>query len=97
LLFLGTGYDNVAAASHAHAHAAGATVTRTARVLTFDNLGDDSSPDVRKTPSLERTAEKRVSLLPSVSGGFLRFSFVIFTAGPNNWFCRSYPACTFIA
>jgi hypothetical protein len=36
-------------------HSAGLTTAhsgeRAARVLDFDNLGDDSSPDIRKTPS----------------------------------------------
>jgi hypothetical protein len=82
---------NVAASSHAHD--VGAIETYTARVLTFNNLSDDSSPDVCKTPSPKRMIEKHVSPLPSVSGEFLHFSFTIFTAGPDNWFCRSYPAC----
>jgi hypothetical protein len=29
-----------------------------------------------------------------VSGEFLRFGFTIFTVGPDNFFCRSYPSCT---
>jgi hypothetical protein len=71
----------------------GAATTRIARVSAFDNLDDDSSPDVRKAPSPGKTIEKRVSPPPSVSGEFLRFSFTIFPMGPDNFFCRSYPAC----
>jgi hypothetical protein len=77
-----------------HAHAVGTTVTHTAQVPAFNNLGDDLSPDVCKTPSLEWTTEKRVSPSPSVSGELLLFSFMIFTVGPDNWFCRSSPACS---
>jgi hypothetical protein len=76
---------DVAISSHAHAH--------TARVPAFDNLDDDSTLDVHKTPSPERMTEKRVSPPPSASREFLRFSFTIFTVDPDNFFCRSYPAC----
>jgi hypothetical protein len=41
---------------------------RTACVMAFNNLGDDSFPDVRKTPSPKRTGEKRLAPLPSISG-----------------------------
>jgi hypothetical protein len=34
---------------------------RAARLVAFYNLGDDSSPDVRKTPSPKRTGEKTSS------------------------------------
>jgi hypothetical protein len=54
-------------------------------VLTFDNLGDDSSPDVREAPSLGTTMEKPVSPLPSASGEFLCFSFMILTVGPDDF------------
>jgi hypothetical protein len=47
-----------------------ATMTHTARVLTFDNPDDDSSPDVRKTPSPKKAGEKRTSPPPSMSGYF---------------------------
>jgi hypothetical protein len=48
-------------AASSHAHAMGTAVTHTARVSAFNNLGDDSSPDVREAPSLGRTMEKHVS------------------------------------
>jgi hypothetical protein len=83
---------DVAASSH-EPHAIGATTTCTTRVLAFDNLEDDSSPDVCKTPSPGKTIEKCVSAPPLVSGEFLCFSFMIFTVGPDNFFCRSYLAC----
>jgi hypothetical protein len=84
---------DVAAWSH-EPHATGFAVTRIARVMAFNNLSDDSSPDVHKTPSPGKMIEKCVCPPPLVSGEFLRFSFMIFTAGPDNIFCRSYPACT---
>jgi hypothetical protein len=68
-------------------------MTHTAGVSAFDNLDYDSSSDVRKTPSPRKIVEKPVSLPPSVSGEFLRFSFVIFTVGPDNFFCIFYLAC----
>jgi hypothetical protein len=58
-------------------HAMGTTMTCAARVSTFDNLGVDSSPDVRNTPSPEKTREKRASPTPLVSGEFLCFSFIL--------------------
>jgi hypothetical protein len=76
---------DVAISSHAHAHIA--------QVPAFDNLDDDSTLDVHKTPSPERMTEKRVSPQPSASREFLRFSFTIFTVDPDNFFCRSYPSC----
>jgi hypothetical protein len=76
-----------------HARTAGTTVTCTARVLAFDSLGDDSSSDVHEAPSPRRMMEKLVSPSPSLFGEFLRFGFVIFTLGPDNFFCRSYPSC----
>jgi hypothetical protein len=51
---------------------AGLTMTRAgervARVVAFDNLGDDSLPDVRKTPSPMRAGEKRATPPSSISG-----------------------------
>jgi hypothetical protein len=41
---------------------------RAAHVMAFNNLGDDSSPDVRNTPSPKRTREKRPAPPPSISG-----------------------------
>jgi hypothetical protein len=67
---------DVAAPSH-RPHAAGATTTHTARVLAFDNLDDDSSPDVHKTSSQEKTVEKHASPSPSISGEVLHFSFAL--------------------
>jgi hypothetical protein len=67
-------------------HATGIVTTRAARVPAFDNLDDDSSLDVRKTPSLVRTIERCASLPPSVSGEFLCFGFTFVTAGPDNCF-----------
>jgi hypothetical protein len=58
---------DVAALSH-KLHIAGIATIRGARVPTFDNLGDDSLPDVHKTPSPEKVGEKCASLLPSTSG-----------------------------
>jgi hypothetical protein len=65
-----------------HARVTGATATRTTRVLAFDNLSDDSSPDVREAPSPGKMMEKLVSPPPLVSGEFLHFSFVFFCCGP---------------
>jgi hypothetical protein len=78
-------------AASSHTRAAGTVATRTALVLAFNNLDDDSSPDVHVPPSPGKTMEQPGSPPPSVSSEFLRFSFVIFTAGPDNFFCRSYP------
>jgi hypothetical protein len=50
-----------------------------ARVPAFDNLGDDSSQDVHKTPSPKRTAEKRTCPLPSTFGEFLLFKLRLFS------------------
>jgi hypothetical protein len=53
---------DVAASSHGlHAGLTMTHVERTSRVPTFDNLSDDSSPDVRKTPSPRRVHEKCAS------------------------------------
>jgi hypothetical protein len=41
---------------------------RTAQVLAFDNLDDDSSSDVRETPSPKKVGGKRASPPPSTSG-----------------------------
>jgi hypothetical protein len=67
---------DVVASSHG-LHAMGVAATHAARVLAFNNLGDDSSLDVRKTPSPVKMVERRVSPLPSVSGEFLHFSFAL--------------------
>jgi hypothetical protein len=40
---------------------------RATRVPAFNNLGDDSSPDVRKTPSPKMVGERCASPLPSTS------------------------------
>jgi hypothetical protein len=80
-------------AASSHFRTVGTAMTHTARVSTFYNLSYDSSPDVHEAPSQEKTMEKLLSLPPSMSGEFLRFSFAIFTVGPDNFFCRSYPAC----
>jgi hypothetical protein len=69
------------------------TMTHAARVPTFNNLGDDSSPDVHKTPSPERMMEKPASPPAVVSGEFLLISFILFTTCLDDCFCRSYPAC----
>jgi hypothetical protein len=82
---------DVAASSH-EPHIAGAAVTHTAQVPAFNNLDDDSSLDVCKTPSPGKMIEKHMSPPPSVSGEFLCFSFMIFITGPDNFFRRSYPA-----
>jgi hypothetical protein len=81
-------------AASSHAHTAVAAMTHIARSPAFDNLGDDSSSDVREAPSLERAMEKPISPPPSMSGELLCFGFAIFTMGPDNFFCRSYPSCT---
>jgi hypothetical protein len=39
---------------------------RATRVAAFDNLGDDCSPDFRRTPSLKKAMEKSVAPLPSM-------------------------------
>jgi hypothetical protein len=61
---------DVAAPSHG-LHTAGLAMTHVehaARVLAFNILCDDSSPDVRKTPSPKKVGEKCASPLPSASG-----------------------------
>jgi hypothetical protein len=65
------------AASSQGLHAEGITITYAARVPAFNNLGDDSTRDVRKTPSPVRTVERHASPPPSVSGKFLHFSFTL--------------------
>jgi hypothetical protein len=81
-------------AASSHTRVVGTTMTCTARVLAFDNLGDESSPDVREAPSPANTMVKLMFPLPSVSGELFHFSFAIFHEGPDNFFCRLYPACT---
>jgi hypothetical protein len=39
-----------------------------ARVVDFDNLGDNSSPDARETPLPERTREERPTSTPLMPG-----------------------------
>jgi hypothetical protein len=73
-------------ATSSHTHTARAAITHTAQVPAFDNLGDDSSPDVRDAPSPGKTMEKPASPLPSVSSEFLCFSSTIFTMGPHDFF-----------
>jgi hypothetical protein len=73
------------------ARTVGTTPTHTARVPAFDNLGINSSPDVREAPSPRKTIEKPVSPPPLVSGEFLRFSFTIFTVGPDEFFLQTLP------
>jgi hypothetical protein len=46
-------------------------------VSAFDNLDDDSSPDVHRTPPPKKTEEKRVFSPPPASDEFLRLSFVL--------------------
>jgi hypothetical protein len=62
---------DVVAPSHG-VHSAGLTVARAgesaARVAAFDNLGNDSSPDAHRSPSLKRVVEKCAAPLPSMSG-----------------------------
>jgi hypothetical protein len=48
-------------------------VERPAHVPAFDNLGDDSLPDVHKARSPERTVEKCTSPPPSMAGEFFSF------------------------
>jgi hypothetical protein len=79
-------------AASSHTNTACTTTTHTAWVPAFDNLGDDSSPDVHEAPSPGKTMEKPVSLPPLVSGEFLRFSFEIFTMGPDNFILQTLPS-----
>jgi hypothetical protein len=74
-----------------HAHVTGAAMTCAAQVPAFNNLGDDSSPDVHEAPSLGNTMEKPVSPPPLVSGEFLLFNFVIFTVGPDDFILQTLP------
>jgi hypothetical protein len=52
-------------------------VELTAQVPAFDNLNDDSSPDVQETPSPKKDGGKRASSPPSTPGEFLCFSFAL--------------------
>jgi hypothetical protein len=79
-------------AASCQACAVGVTTTRTAQVSAFDNLGDDSSPNVHEAPSLGATMEKPVSPPPSVPGEFFCFSFVILTAGLDDFFLQTLPS-----
>jgi hypothetical protein len=67
---------DVAALSYGF-HAMGVAVTHIARVPTFDNLGDDSSPDVHGTPAPKRTEEKHAFSPSPASDGFLHLSFIL--------------------
>jgi hypothetical protein len=67
-------------------HAMGVTTTHAARVPAFDNLGDDSSPDVRQTHSPIWTIERCASPPPSMSGEFLCFSLAFVTTGAYSYF-----------
>jgi hypothetical protein len=71
---------DVAAPSHM-LNGAGPTTARASehgvRVVAFDNLSDDSSPDVCKTPSPKKAREKRVTPPPSISCYFLCCSFAL--------------------
>jgi hypothetical protein len=62
---------DVAAPSHG-LHGAGLSVAhageRAARVASFDNLGDDLSPDVCQTPPPKKAGEKCAAPPPSISG-----------------------------
>jgi hypothetical protein len=62
-------------ASFHELRAAGIAVTRTTRVPAFGNLGDDSSPNVHKTPSSEWMMENHASLSPMVVFAFLPRTF----------------------
>jgi hypothetical protein len=76
-------------------HAEGVTMTRTAQLPAFDNLDDDSSPDVLEAPSPGATMEKAASSLPLAPGEFLRFSFTILIMVLMASFCRPCPVCAF--
>jgi hypothetical protein len=58
----------------------GLTMTRVecaSRVSAFDNLCNDSSPDIRETPLPKRVGAKRAYPPPSVSSEFLFCSFAL--------------------
>jgi hypothetical protein len=69
----------------------GITMTHTTRVSAFDNLSDDSSPDVCEAPSPGATMEKLASPPPLASGEFLRFNFAILTVGLDELFLQTLP------
>jgi hypothetical protein len=69
--------------------ATGVVTTHTAQVPAFNNLNDDSSPDVREAPSPGATMEKVASQPPSAYGEFLRFSFVILFVGLDDFFLQT--------
>jgi hypothetical protein len=79
-------------AASCQACAVGVTMTRTALVSGFNNLGDDSSPSVHEAPSLGATMEKPASPPPSAPGEFFCFSFVILTAGLDDFFLQTLPS-----
>jgi hypothetical protein len=49
-----------------------------AHVMAFDNLGDDSLPDICRTPTPRRTGETHPAPPPSLSGWILRCIFTLF-------------------
>jgi hypothetical protein len=51
---------------------------RAAHMMAFDNLGDDSLPDVHKIPSPKGAGEKRPAPPPSISAWFLCCIFALF-------------------
>jgi hypothetical protein len=67
-------------------HMTGVVRTHAAQVPAFDNLGDDSLLDVRRTPLLVWMIERLASLPPSVSGEFLCFTRAFITAGTDSCF-----------
>jgi hypothetical protein len=71
--------------------AAGIVMTHTARVPAFDNLDDDSLPDVREAPSPGATMGKPASPPPSASSEFLHFDFAILTVGLDDFFLQTLP------
>jgi hypothetical protein len=64
---------DVADSSHGP-YTIGVASTHAAQVPAFDNISDDSSPDVHKTASSKKTVEKHASPPPSVYGESLHFS-----------------------
>jgi hypothetical protein len=76
---------DIAGSSHGP-HTTDITTTHAAQVPTFDNLSNDSSLDVHRTPSHVWMIERHASPPPSVSGEFLCFSLAFVTTGPDNRF-----------
>jgi hypothetical protein len=67
------------------ARATGISTTHTTQVLAFNNLDDDSSPNVLEAPSPRAAMEKHASPPPSAFGEFLRFNFAIVTMGLDDF------------